>query len=159
VLFYDQDTIGWVWEKSVGWTYFLEPREEVTQIGEAASGASVISIPGLLHLREFILEAAIRGPTPIPYLDMARGSPCGCDTLFIEEGSRGAPSAPDHECGPVTIAIEYKSCIGGPFMTTGPEHAHSIHLIECISSINEKKTLVFFFCFALGPEFRDGMNA
>jgi hypothetical protein len=39
----------------------LEPREEAMQIGEAASGTGIIGIPGLLHLREFILEVADSG--------------------------------------------------------------------------------------------------
>jgi hypothetical protein len=43
-------------------------------------------------------------------------------------------------------------------ITNGLKHANSICLIDRISSINEKKSPIFI-CFALGPEFGDGMNA
>ena len=60
-------------------------------------------------------------------------------SLITEEEVTRSISRPDHQCGSVELAVEYKPRTNGPLMPHLPHHGCAVLLIERIARVNEEE--------------------
>jgi hypothetical protein len=142
---------------AISWAYLLEPPKKLAEFRETSPGASVVGVPGLFHIREFIFQ---------PPNEREKANAIGCHSQGIalrhsffaeDEGRTFTILTPDHEDDKVPITIKGKLCTRRPLVSNRPQHDDSIQLVECVLRINEQKSPVFMASKLL-PKLIDSMD-
>ena len=105
---------------------------------ECAACHSVIRITGLDDAGVSLLQFLDEGEDSQTILHHLQWISLGY-SLLTEEEVTCPISRPDHQCGPMLVAVEWKPRTTEPLMPRRPQHGCAVLLVERIARINEEK--------------------
>jgi hypothetical protein len=148
--------LQWFREGAKVRTNLLKLTKEAADVVEISASSGVIGVPRLFHFRKVSLEQADERREACA--TRKHGERISLGHAFLAAEKVGSPVvAAEHECPPVSAAIECKPGPQRPLMTDSPQHGCPVLLVECILCINEQKAPILFMLVQL-PEVLHRMN-